>query len=315
MNTNSKISPSVFPVPFDNATYHRPIPVPVFRHIGYPISNVTYIRDFYGDITDVIIKRTIWTYYLGFIISFERYTELWVDFLAILVMCYFFMYFYSATYELDMSLNTVETIKVSLNEIEDEAEETVRKSINESRRGSLEESKRMEKDDEADQHRIELEESFVINGKKRSSLYEAQKYTDKIKSKMLLVKFYEGLSNFICATSSIISLVCLLMIAFQIEGLINLFYICFCLWYLSRAANFVFQKNWSFPRYLLKILKPAVILELMLQFAFQVPFSQLHGESDSGGKNWQKIIGLVYIWGVDDDMVLYYQNTSNLILK
>ena len=111
------------------------------------------------------------------------------------------------------------------------------------------------------------------------------------------------------------------MIAFQIEGLINLFYIIFCLWYLTKAVNFVFQKNWTFPTYLKKILKYAVISELLFQLAFQVPVARLHPEnfgSETRGPvlNWQRIIGLVSIWRVNPLTGLPENtNITNLVLK
>lgn len=104
------------------------------------------------------------------------------------------------------------------------------------------------------------------------------------------------------------------MIAFQIKGLINLFYILFCLWYIAKSANFVFQKNWSFPFYLEKLLKPVVMAELIVQFAFQVPFRQIH-ETDYQPETWQMVIGLVNIWKLNDDFLPEFMNVNTIIYK
>jgi hypothetical protein len=105
------------------------------------------------------------------------------------------------------------------------------------------------------------------------------------------------------------------MIAFQIEGFINLFYICFCLYYLTRVENFVYQKNWTFPKNLKRILKPFVMTELFIQFAFQIPISALHTDQEKTS-SWQKIVGLIPIWRLSEaDGYPEQFNSSNILLK
>ena len=105
------------------------------------------------------------------------------------------------------------------------------------------------------------------------------------------------------------------MIAFQIEGFINLFYICFCLYYLTKVENFVYQKNWNFPKNLKRILKPFVMAELFLQFAFQIPIDGLHKDEDKTS-SWQKIVGIIPIWRLNESEGYPEQiNSSNIVLK
>ena len=296
-NLNNTMSPSKFPVPFNNVTHDRPIPVPVYKQFGIPITN----RTMTDESENTLILPTKWTFFLGFIISPARLNELWVDLIAIIAMNYFFIYFYSASYELDMNLNTREAVAQILNE--DKNQDSESKIMHRSNREEMKRNNSMASNE-------------ILRKTKVSTYYDAQKYIDKIQSKMLIAKFYNSISTAICATSSIISLVCLLMIAFQIKGLINLIYIVFCLWYLSKAVNFVFQKNWTFPIYLGRILKVVVILELILQFGFQIPYSAIHkNENANGSKSWQKIIGLVNIWTLGDNKLPIYTDTSNLVLK
>lgn len=119
------------------------------------------------------------------------------------------------------------------------------------------------------------------------------------------------------------------MIAFQIEGFINLFYIIFCLWHLSKAVNFVFQKNWTFPLYLKLLLKYIVIIELLTQLGLQVPVPYLHPENfkvrDDTVEDeeeilldpkWMRVIGFISFWRVNP-LTKVPENTdiSNIVLK
>ena len=120
------------------------------------------------------------------------------------------------------------------------------------------------------------------------------------------------------------------MIAFQIEGFINLFYIIFCLWHLTKAVNFVFQKNWTFPVYLKLLLKYIVIFELLVQLGLQVPSAYLHPENFKDKSlvkgydpehplldpKWMRVIGFLSLWRVNPQTsVPENMNISNIVLK
>ena len=306
VNLNENSSPAQIPVPFNNTDVERPFYIPVFKEIGEPITNTTTNPDIPGQ---VFILPTVWTFYLGFLVSTIRIHQLWVDAAVILILNIFFLYFYSTLYELDITLNSKGTIYKTLKEIDDQTEE----KINQTFRNSSVASSQLSFSKISDSY-LDNQASESFKEKKTKGYYDAMKYVDRLKNKMFLPKFYDGLSTVICSTSSIITLILLLMISFQIKGLVNLFYVCYCLWFISKSMNFVYQRNWRFPTSLQKVLKPFVIFELLIQFAFQVPFRVIHRETnDLDG--WQGIIGLVRIWDLDDDNLPYLSHMSNLVLK
>lgn len=215
-----------------------------------------------------------------------------------------------------MNLNTKDAVCKTLNEIENKAEDSVIMSV----QGSIAENSHdrinsIQDEEEKNQSARKTMKESILEKVKTTSYFEAQKYIDSVKNKMLIVTMYKGLTIAICSTSSVVSLVCLLMIAFQIEGLINLFYICFCLYYLTKVTNFVYQKNWTFPQNLRRILKPFVMAELFLQFGFQLPVSNIH-DNESKSSSWQRIIGFIPIWRLSEvDNFPETINVSNLVLK
>ena len=54
--------------------------------------------------------------------------------------------------------------------------------------------------------------------------------------------------------------------------------------------------------------------ELLIQFAFQIPFSFVH-ETENQTETWQSIIGLVDIWRLGDDFLPEFQNVNTIIYK
>ena len=59
---------------------------------------------------------------------------------------------------------------------------------------------------------------------------------------------------------------------------------------------------------------PFVIFELIIQFAFQVPFKQLH-RNGTEPDGWQRVIGLINIWELGEDNLPTFDNISNIVLK
>lgn len=172
---------SIFPDPFQDVMHPRPIPIPIYRQFGSPIT----IMDIVPEQGAVMPVPQGWAFFLGFIISRSRFNNLWTDLIVVFLMNYFFIYFYSVSYELDMSLNTKKAVARSINDINEDVGNSVRKSLKKSL-SNREESKTQEFDS--------LNE-IVEKSKKNTNYYEAQKYIDKVKSQMLLAKFYDGVST------------------------------------------------------------------------------------------------------------------------
>lgn len=170
---------SVYPDPFQDPLKPRPIPIPLYRHVGEPFTKMEIVPD-QGTELPVPVG---WAFFSGFILSRARFNNLWVDFLAIVLMHYFFIYFYSVSYELDMGLNTKEAVSKTIKEINADVSKDVRDSFS-----NREESKN-------DEYRASLDE--IVIKSQDTNYYGAQKYIDKVKSKMLLAKFYDGISTFI----------------------------------------------------------------------------------------------------------------------
>jgi len=297
-NLSDQNSPSVFPTPFNDKNVERPIKVPLYKELGKTFTEKETSGTQEGELVP-----TKWSFFLGFLITHNRVDLLLLDWFVVILMYYFFTYFYSVSYELGIELNKNEVYAQAVQQIENEVEESVVEKFKESigHNDSIQE---------------ESEHSFrnSISSRKGSSKKEAMTYVDKVKKKMLIYKLYNSISVGISATSTIISLVCLLMIAFQVQGFINLFYICFCLYFIAQAINFIYQKNWKFPLYLRRILKPMVILEILIQMLYQTPVDAVH-KNEADPKSWQKIIGFYPIWSISDDNIPISISTSNVIYK
>lgn len=303
-NLSPSNSPSVFPTPFNDRGIERPLSVPIYREFGSPLTELVKSGPEQGE-----LRPTKWAFYFGFLISEGRLQTMWLDWFVIVLINYFFIHFYSVAFEYNMKLDSNEAIQQSLKRIEDEAEESVRKFAKDSVKGSLHKNNSIQGDD--------ISSSFQdppMLRRSTNNLNEANDYVEKIRKNMFLYKFYNGVSIAICSTSSIVSLVCLLMISFQIRGIINLIYICFCLYFISKAINFIYQRGWTFPYYLKNLLKPIVIIEIFLQFAYQVPITQLHS-NENNERGWQRIIGFRSIWQLDENFLPESVDAYNLVLK
>ena len=303
-NFSPSNSPSVFPTPFNDRGIDRPLSVPIYREFGSPLTELVKEGPEQGE-----LRPTKWAFYFGFLISEGRLQTMWLDWFVIVLINYFFIHFYSVAFEYNMKLDSNEAIQKSLQRIEDEAEESVRQFAKDSNKGSLRKNNSIQGDD--------ISSSFQdppMLRKSTKNLNDANDYVEKIRKSMFLHRFYYGVSIAVCSTSSIISLVCLLMISFQIRGIINLIYICFCLYFISKAINFIYQRGWTFPYYLKNVLKPIVIIEIFFQFAYQVPITQLHS-NENNEKGWQRIIGFRSIWQLDSNHFPESIDVYNLVLK
>jgi hypothetical protein len=298
-NLSTINSPSVFPSPFDDRGVERPIKVPFYRELGDPITELVKSGPDQGD-----RRATKWAFYLGFLISTDRLNYLWLDWIIIILLNYFFVYFYSISYELGVDLNTQDTLFKAVQRIDNEVEESMHEKMKES----------IVHNDSIQDLTANGSRSGSVFKRKNMERREVLDYVQKVKKHMLVFKIYNSFSVGISAASTIVSLVCLLMIAFQVQGLINMFYICFCLYFITQSINFIYQNNWNFPLHLKRVLKPIVIFEIMLQILYQIPVEALHkGEDDP--KGWQKIIGFYPIWRIGTDFLPESISTSNVIYK
>lgn len=290
-------SPSVYPTPFDDPAVENPLRLPLYMHLKKPFTEI----DKTSPDNDKV--PTKWSFYLGFLISANQLDQLWTDWMVVLLLYYFFIYFYSVSYEMHINLNTQDALYKALQEIDDEVDN----ELTEKYKGSSIMHNHNDNDSDDSRKNSVVQRDGIT---KR----EALEYTTKVKKQMFSFKIYNTISVGVSATSTIISLICLLMIAFQVQGFINLFYIVFCLYFITFSINFIYQMNWKFPKYLGLILKPVVICEIFIQILYQIPYDKLHKNEESL-LGWQKILGFYPIWDLDKDGYPESINVSNVIYK
>ena len=138
-------------------------------------------------------------------------------------------------------------------------------------------------------------------------------YISQKKRKMILRLIHNTLVDIFCSISSILTLLSLLLMSFNTGGLINLFYVIFCLTFIYQMKNFIFQKRWNFPFYLRRLLKPFVYFEICIQILYQIPIRELHYNEDSP-TGWQSIFGIFRLW-VFEDRIISTEYQAELIIK
>lgn len=189
---------------------------------------------------------------------------MWFEWISLILLNYYFTSFNSALYE-NESINISETEKIDklVNDIslrlwtDKELGWKVRKALD---------AKNPDKnllDDEFDL-KITLEKIKVELPSHELTREQVMKYMDLQKEKNWTRNFYNLASMVVCTISPTISLIGLLMIAIQTPGLINLFYIVFCLINIYNSKDFIYQKDWNLPLYLKIFLKPFLFAEICL---------------------------------------------------
>ena len=185
-------SPSAIPIPFNNITMKSPIGVPFYKELKKPFTKY--------ETQETDIRNTIptkWSFYIGMLISSSRLEYLWFDWIVIILLYYFFVYFNSYTFEKDVEPVTDDNIHKILVTIEDQEEDEMIEKINQ----SFEINYNIQEKDSS---------SIIIEpSRRRNSSLNKQSNTHKkeIKKKMLLYKLYGAISTGVSATSTIISLV------------------------------------------------------------------------------------------------------------
>lgn len=99
-----------------------------------------------------------------------------------------------------MNLNTKEAVSKSLDEVENRVEESIILSAHGSNLGdfnerndSVQDGEEMTRSRKANNNTNKtMKESVMLQNVKTISYYEAQKYIDNVKDKMLIVKVYRG---------------------------------------------------------------------------------------------------------------------------
>jgi hypothetical protein len=99
-----------------------------------------------------------------------------------------------------MNLNTKEAVSKSLDEVENRVEESIILSAHGSnigdfneRNDSVQDGEEMARSRKANNNTNKtMKESVMLQNVKTVSYYEAQKYIDNVKDKMLIVKVYRG---------------------------------------------------------------------------------------------------------------------------
>lgn len=234
-NLSPENSPMEFPVPYNpNKENFIPFPVPIpwYTKIDYFKANPD------------------WLYYLGASATQRARNSLWYEWSCIIICSIYFTNFNSIIIDKNMEL----TMRRSVINIFNQSDTLAQSSV-------LEESKRVS---ETNYNRAMNFMAKRNSHKINNFEYERSvvNYIRKIKKTMTLRVIHNTLIDIFCSISSILSLLSLLLMSFSTSGLINLFYVVFCLTFIYQMKNFIFQKNWSFPYYLENVLKPFVYFEI-----------------------------------------------------
>ena len=108
-------SPASIPYPFDDRSEKRPIRVPYYKELKKPFTQTATTEPYEGEIVP-----TKWSFYIGMMISSSRLEFLWFDWIIIILLYYFFVYFNSYAFEKDVEPITDDNIHKIVVKIEDQ---------------------------------------------------------------------------------------------------------------------------------------------------------------------------------------------------
>ena len=287
-NLSAKNSPMNFPIPYNPSKepyQDPPVPIPWFEKVGY-----------FDD-------HPNWSYFLGCTETQRARGSIWYEWSWIMIWCIYFTVFNSIIIDKNYQIVVTDSI---LRVIFPENDEIPNQNKDKKLSRYLTTS--------------ENEESIVTQrrGTQDSGFFTDEKlvkrYIQNKSSKMTLRFVFQLMIDIFCSLSSIISLLSLLLMAFDSTGLINLFYVIFWLVFLYQMKNFALQKNWKFPYYLQKVLKPFVFFEIWIQILYQIPFTSMHKHEDHE-RSWQSIIGLLWLWTYEDNQIHSTEHINDMIVK
>jgi hypothetical protein len=137
-------------------------------------------------------------------VSNNKFESLWLDWTVLLLLSVFFLLFNSVFYQINIQFEIDQSIQKEIEEFDMNDGKSYRKA----KQG-------------VDEHDINP------RAYERQDEYAQKEYVEKIDRKLLVRRLYHNLTYAILFTSTILSLVSLLIISFQIRGIFHFFYICF----------------------------------------------------------------------------------------
>ena len=105
----------------------RPIRVPLYKELKKPFTETATTEPYEGEIVP-----TKWSFYIGMIISSTRLEFLWFDWIIIILLYYFFVYFNSYAFEKDVEPVTDDNIHKIVVNIEDQVEKEMSEKMSQS---------------------------------------------------------------------------------------------------------------------------------------------------------------------------------------
>ena len=241
-NISAENSPMEYPIPFnpDLRPYEDSVlPIPWYTKISY--------FDSYPD----------WSYYLGCTETQRARSAIWYEWSCMLICCIYFTVFNSVIVDKNLDINVKQSI-ISLLEQDEAANDDGSNKNSRKSHGSNTSSKNISQF----KSMMGMKRGSTIADAYLSQEKIVDRYIQKQERSMILRMVGNYAIDFFCSISSILSLLSLLMMSFDTSGIINIFYVVFCLTFLYHMKNFALQKNWKFPYYLQTVLKPFVYFEI-----------------------------------------------------
>ena len=190
-------------------------------------------------------------------------------------------------YNLDIDLDTFDVFrnKILLSEInkgkknelppiKEEESESEKKKEN----ISTEENKNITNED------IKKKEKKIINitssPRNNENNTPDEKISKKEKTKLKMKTFLEHLYELSYLSFHNIILIIIVIISMMISGLLSLFYITFSLYFLVTSNKMYLGEKYYYPKAIKKILRVAIIVDIIIQIIYQTPYFSIYQKSD-----------------------------------
>jgi hypothetical protein len=287
-NLSSENSPMSFPVPFNHTKLpYQPPPIPIPWYTKF-----SYFQD-YPD----------WAYFIGWAETERARSSIWFEWSWIIICSVYFSIFNSIVMDKNMQLTMRDSIIKIFKSSEEHAQDKILKE-------AKDESSLVYR-----QVQSTINEQFVpMNKNDQIDEKMVEEYMQNQKKTMLLRLINNIIIDILWSVSSVLSLLSLLLMSFDSSGIINLFYVIFCLTFLYQTKNFITQKDWKFPYYLQKLLKPFVYFEICLQILYQTPIVSMHN-SENSKNSWQQILGVFRLWTYENNQIHSTEHQDDLLIK
>ena len=135
-------------------------------------------------------------------------------------------------------------------------------------------------------------------GRKKGKKKEVKDVSEN-KCMSIVIKFlYLSFHNFI--------LILIITISMMISGLISICYITISLYFLLTSTKIYLGEHYGYPRAIKKLLRIMILVDILLQILYQIPFIDTRNENDNNQSNFYTILGYIglnkiLIFGKDDE--------------